>query len=68
MDGEDIIMRWANYSSEAQILTIDKTDAITEIYRSNVIEEELERLILGGDKWKIEVSPFEIITIGVKKK
>ena len=68
MDGEDIIMRWANYSSVAQILTIDKTDAIAEIYRSNVIEEELERLIPDGDKWKIEVTPFEIITIGVKKK
>ena len=67
LDGDDIIMRWANYSDKPTTLTIDKTSFIESIYRSDVIEQDLGTLIPDENKWEIEVGPFEIITIGVRK-
>ncbi|MBE7021606.1 MAG: alpha-mannosidase [Ruminococcaceae bacterium] len=67
MNGKDIIMRWANYSNDEQILTIKKTKVIDNLYRSNVIEEKGEMLFEEGGEWKISVKPYEIITVGVVK-
>ncbi len=67
MNGEDIILRWANYSDKEQILTINKTSLIDNLYRSNVIEEKGEILKAENGVWKIVVKPYEIITLGVEK-
>jgi len=48
-------------------LTIKKTDVIDNLYRSNVIEEKGEKLSFANGEWKIEVKPYEIITLGVEK-
>ena len=64
--GDDIIMRWANYSDKEQILEIDKTQWINNLYRSNIVEERLEDISPVGDKWIISVKPFEVITLGCK--
>ncbi len=67
MNGADIILRWANYSDKEQILTINKTSLIDNLYRSNVIEEKGEILKDENGVWKIAVKPYEIITLGVEK-
>jgi len=67
MNGKDLIMRWANYSDEKQILTIKKTNAIDNLYMSNIIEEKGKTLKAENGVWKIEVKPYEIITLGVEK-
>lgn len=66
MDSDDLILRWANYSSSEQTLTINKNKAINNLYMSNVMEENLGSLTEANGKWSIEVKPFEIITLGVK--
>ena len=67
MNGNDIIMRWANYSNEEQILTIKKTEVVDNLYRSNVIEEKGENICETKGEWKITVKPYEIITLGIEK-
>ena len=66
MNGEDIILRWANYSDKEQVLTIKKTSLIDNLYRSNVIEEKGETINAENGVWKIKVHPYEIITLGVE--
>jgi alpha-mannosidase len=67
MNGNDIISRWTNYSDKEQVLTIQKTDIISNLYLSNVIEEKLETLQENGGKWQITVKPYEILTLGTEK-
>lgn len=67
MNGNDIIARWTNYTDSEQLLTVKKTEAINNLYRSNVIEEKLEPLKSEDGQWKITVKPFEILTLGVEK-
>ena len=67
-DKDDIIMRWVNYSDKEQTLTIKKTEWINNIYRSNVIEEKLDSVVPVNNEWKIEVRPYEIITLGSEIK
>lgn len=67
MNAEDLIIRFANYSGDVQILTINKTNAIDNLYMSNVIEEKGDSLKEENGVWKIEVKPYEIITLGVAK-
>lgn len=65
---EDIIMRYVNYSDREQVLTVYKTDAIDNLYKSNVIEEVGEPIEMSDGKWMINVKPFEIITLGCEKR
>lgn len=65
--GNNMILRWANYSDREQKLTITKTEWIDQLYRSNVIEEELEELSDINGQWEIPVKPFEIMTVGCKR-
>lgn len=67
MNGNDIIARWTNYTDTEQVLTVEKTDIIDNLYRSNVIEEKLDELALVNGKWEIKVKPYEILTLGVEK-
>lgn len=67
MNGDDIIMRWTNYTDKEKVLTVKKTAVIDNLYRSNVIEEQFETLENDGEKWEIKVKPYEILTLGVKK-
>jgi len=66
-DGKDIIIRWVNYSDETETLLIKRTDWVNNLYKSNVIEENLGEISAENDGWKIEVKPHEIITLGVKR-
>lgn len=66
MNGDDIIARWTNYTDKEQVLTIEKTETVDNLYMSNVIEEELSKLECDGNKWEIKVKPYEILTLGVK--
>ncbi len=63
-DGDDIIMRWVNYSEESRILTVKKTKAITNLYKSDVIETNNGVIEENNGEWKIEVKPYEILTLG----
>ncbi len=67
MNNDDLIIRFVNYSDKAQTLTIKKTAVIENIYRSNVIEEKGEKLNAENGIFKINVNPYEIITLGVEK-
>ncbi len=67
MNGDDIIARWTNYTDCEQILTIQKTEIINNLYLSNVIEEKLETLKDDGEKWQVTVKPYEILTLGTEK-
>lgn len=66
-EGDDMIMRWANYSDKEQTLVIKKTDWIDNLYMSNVIEEKGDAMADSNGEWKIAVKPFEIITVGCSK-
>lgn len=66
--GEDVILRWANYSDREQKLVIYPTDWVRQIYQSNVIEEIGEDILQTEGKWELTVKPFEIITIGCRKE
>lgn len=63
-DGNDLIMRWVNYSDAEQKLRIKKSEWLTNIYKSNVTEEKLSVLEDENGEWSIEVKPFEILTLG----
>lgn len=63
-NGDDIIIRWVNYSDSEQILTVKKSEKINNLYRSNVVEEKLCKLESTADEWKISVKPYEIVTLG----
>ena len=67
MNQEDIILRWTNYTNQEQILRVEKTAFIDNLYRSNVIEEKGECISPENGAWRITVKPFEIITLGVEK-
>ena len=62
----DLILRWVNYSDKEQILTIQKTKLVDNLYRSNIIEEKGEALQAKDGVWQIAVQPYEIITLGVE--
>ena len=66
-NSDDIIMRWANYSDREQILEIDKSTWIDNIYRSNIVEEKFEFVGDNKGKWSIKVKPFEVLTLGCCK-
>ena len=57
------LRKWENQ----QVLTIQKTEVISNLYLSNVIEEKLEILKDDGEKWQIKVKPYEILTLGAEK-
>lgn len=60
----DRMARFVNCSGEPSVLKI-KTKAA--LYRSNVLEEELEALRPGEEDWyEIPVRGFEIVTVGMK--
>jgi len=67
MNQEDIILRWTNYTNQEQVLRVEKTAFIDNLYRSNVIEEKGECISPENGAWRITVKPFEIITLGVEK-
>jgi len=67
MGGDDIIARWTNYTDKEQVLTIQKSAVICNLYRSNIVEEKLETLKDDGEKWQITVKPYEILTLGTEK-
>lgn len=67
MNGDDIILRFTNYSEKLQTLTIEKTTAVDNLYRSNVLEEKLEVLKEENGVFKIDIRPYEIMTLGVEK-
>ena len=67
MNGNDIIMRFVNYSGDVQTLTINKTATVDNLYMSNIIEKKGNALKDENGVWKIEVKPYEIITLGVEK-
>lgn len=61
---EDIIMRWVNYSDQNQWLELNQTEWIKQVYWSNVVEEKKAELIPENGVWRIQVKPYEIITLG----
>ena len=67
MNGDDLILRFVNYSEKLQTLILKKTDTINNLYMSNVIEEKAESIKDDNGFWKIEVKPYEIITFGIEK-
>jgi len=66
LNHDDLILRWVNYSDKEQILTIQKTKLVDNLYRSNIIEEKGEALQAKDGVWQIAVQPYEIITLGVE--
>ena len=67
LDGNDIVMRFVNFADEERTLTINKSEWISNLMLSSVIEEDVEMLQSDEDKWNIKVKPFEIVTLKVKK-
>ncbi len=66
--GSDMIIRWVNNNEENSVLRIEKNAVITNAYKSNVIEQELETLQVDENGYfNVVVKPYEIITIGVKQ-
>ena len=61
-EGDDIVMRWVNLSDKVQTLTVEKSDWIKNLYRSDIIEEKRERLVEENGRWSTEIKPYEIVT------
>ena len=53
-------------SNKGGLPHIEKNNVISNLYMSNVIEEDLGALTEDNGKWTIKVKPHEIITLGVK--
>ena len=67
LGGDDVMVRFANYSNEPTKLYIKK-DGISEAYRSNVIEEQLDSLTVNAEGfYEVDVRGAEIVTVGLKK-
>ena len=67
MNGNDIVARWTNYTDKEQVLTVEKTNVIDNLYLSNVLEERLSLVEAEVEGWKIKVRPFEILTLLTEK-
>lgn len=67
-DGDaDRMIRFVNYGAKDRILTIQKDESFETLYRSNIIEEELETLQPGANgRYDITVRGYEILTLGMK--
>ena len=67
-ESNDVMVRFFNCGEEDSVLYITKIPYFTELYFSNVLEEEL-RLLLPDENgiYEIPVRGYEIITIGLKK-
>ncbi len=66
-DGEtDRMLRFVNYGEKERVLTIKKDDTFAELYRSNIIEENLGNLSEINGEYKIPVRGYEILTLGMK--
>jgi len=65
--GNNLILRWVNYSGKEQTLFVKKSAWISNLYRSNVLEQKLEELKESKDGWTVIVKPYEIITLGVEQ-
>lgn len=64
--GRDVIVRFVNETREMAELTIDRQEWFKEMYRSNVVEENLGRITPGEDScYRMSVKPFEIFTVGI---
>lgn len=61
-ESDDIVMRWVNLSDKAQTLSVEKSDWIKNLYRSDIIEEKRERLAEENGRWITEIKPYEIAT------
>ena len=68
MNSSDLIIRWVNSSDKEQILTIQKTKVVNNLYKSNIIEEKGEVLEENAGEWRIAVQPYEILTVGVENE
>ena len=66
--GEDVIMRWVNYSGTEQELTVRQTGWVQELCASSVIEAEGEALTPDDGKWSIPVKPYEIVTLRCRRR
>ncbi len=67
LGGEDVMVRFANYSNESTTLYIKKEE-IKEAYKSNVLEEQLESLTVNAEGfYEIPVRGAEIVTVGLMK-
>lgn len=68
MAGEGYAMRFVNFSSEPRTLTLKKTDFVSKLFRSNVLEEQKEEICAENDAFRMEIKPFEIATFVVQSK
>lgn len=69
-DGDsDIIVRFVNETKETAELIVDRQEWFGEMYRSNVMEENLGIIASEGDScYHMTVKPFEIFTVGIRRK
>lgn len=63
----DIIMRWVNFGGEECTLSIDKTEIVNNLYRSDVTEAVGEEVSAENGKFEVKVAPYEIVTVGIKQ-
>lgn len=66
-NSNDVIMRFVNYGSEEETLSINKTDWIDNLYLSNVLEDKKQVVESENGQWNIRVKPFEILTVGCER-
>ncbi len=65
--GTDRMARFVNYGAKEQVLTIKKDAAFAELYRSNIVEEELAKIDADSDgTYKIKLRGYEILTVGMR--
>ncbi len=66
-NGEDVMVRFVNNRAVPVVLKVEKNVWIKEIYRSNVIEEVGANLAEIENCCQMEIHPYEIATIGIRK-
>ena len=66
-NGEDVMVRFVNNRAVPVVLKVEKNVWIKEIYRSNVIEEVGANLTEIENCCQMEIHPYEIATIGIRK-
>lgn len=62
MAEEGYAMRFVNYSPMIRTLTVKRTDFISKLFFSNVLEERKKEICAENDTFRLKIKPFEIAT------
>lgn len=67
-DGNGIILRFFHIGKKNEKVRLDFGDTVKELYRTNLAEEEAEKITMENGAANVETQPFRIVTLRVLLK